>query len=182
MIREGFEEIKEYFWNIDNAVKILQDVHKKGRKVYCNFNGHILYSDTVTLDSAYLVVCGCTKAEYLQKQQEWQDNYEKEKAEHLAKIPQLTQEYIEKAKGIIDEKYMNEWVKCVPYRLKDLYRGMELQCTLDIIKMLNDNKPFLKIKKELDNQDHSGMSFALMKVMIRTFHAKGEEFIKILGD
>jgi hypothetical protein len=180
IIREGFEKIDEYLWTIDNVVVELQKKHKQGKKSYFDFNGHILYSDTVTLDNAYLAICGCTKAERLQQEQKWKDDYNREKTEHLEKIPQLTKEYIEKAKGIIDEKYMNKWIKTVPVRLSDLYKGMELQCTLDIVKMLNEDIDFENIKKTLNEQNHSGMSYSLMKLMIKTFHSKGEEFVQTL--
>ena len=49
------------------------------------------------------------------------------------------------------------WDKCVPIRLGDLYRGMELGQCLDIIRTVKEKS----IQDGLDvmkNQEHSGMS------------------------
>lgn len=50
--------------NLPQVVKELQEHHKRGERVFTVFNGHELYSDTVTMDSAYLEVTGKTKAEF----------------------------------------------------------------------------------------------------------------------
>ena len=49
------------------------------------------------------------------------------------------------------------WDKCVPIRLGDLYRGMELGQCLDIIRTVKEKS----IQDGIDvmkNQEHSGMS------------------------
>lgn len=50
--------------SIDEAVEILLKHKAEGKQVYCDFNGYKLYSDTVTLDSAYMEITGSTKADY----------------------------------------------------------------------------------------------------------------------
>lgn len=56
-------EINVYFRDIDEAVYYLLAAKAKGDHVYCNYDGHILHSDTVTLDGAYKEIIGRTKAE-----------------------------------------------------------------------------------------------------------------------
>ena len=52
-------------WQTLDAVVYLLQAYKADRHhVYCEFKGHRLDSDTVTMDSAYLEVCGKTKEEY----------------------------------------------------------------------------------------------------------------------
>lgn len=51
------------------------------------FNGHMLYSDTVTIDSAYLEITGMTKADKEEKDRKWLEDYEKEKQSHKDAIP-----------------------------------------------------------------------------------------------
>lgn len=64
---------------IDDAVEMLLKEEKKGNHVYGNFNGVILHSNTVTLDSAYLALFGCTKEEYdKRKEKEFARNHEEE--------------------------------------------------------------------------------------------------------
>ena len=59
------EELELYAGDsIDTAVKRLLEAKYEGRHVFCDFNGVKLYSDSVTLDSAYTEICGCTKAEW----------------------------------------------------------------------------------------------------------------------
>lgn len=50
--------------SLDTAVKMLLEAKAKSRSVFCDFNGIKLYSDNVTIDSAYTKICGCTKAEW----------------------------------------------------------------------------------------------------------------------
>ena len=50
--------------DLDKAIEILLEAKKAGVSVYCEFNGHKLYSNNVTIDSAYLEVTGETKAEF----------------------------------------------------------------------------------------------------------------------
>ncbi len=64
--------------NIESAVYELLAAKSRGEDVYGYFNGHKLYSNSVTMDSAYQEVFGCAKAEYDQKEKEWRENYKKE--------------------------------------------------------------------------------------------------------
>lgn len=63
---------------IESAVYELLAAKARGEQVYGNFKGHKLYSDTVTMDSAYTEIMGCTKAEFDKRQAEWRENYKKE--------------------------------------------------------------------------------------------------------
>ena len=64
--------------NLESAVYTLLAAKARGEHVYCDFNGHELHSDNVTMDSAYTEVIGCTKVEYEQRMKEWRENYAKE--------------------------------------------------------------------------------------------------------
>ena len=86
-------------------------------------------------------------------------------------------EWIEKGKEILDEKYHETWAKCVPVRLSDLYEGMELGATLDIVKELNAGYELKTVKKIIEGQGHSGMSFDLVCLMVKAFCDRGSEFV-----
>ena len=163
-------------WSIEDAVMELLSYKKKGELVRGEFNGHMLYSDKVTVDGAYMEILGCTKAEHDKKQQEWRDNYDKELREHEEKIPTLTEKWIEEGHKVLDEKYWSKWDECVPIRLGDLYRGMELKCCLDIVKPLNEGCSLSEAKAIIESQGHSGMSFCLVRAMVMVFCDRGEEF------
>lgn len=49
---------------IEQAVNELLKHKKKGKLVFGKFNGVILYSNTVTMDSAYQEITGKSKAEF----------------------------------------------------------------------------------------------------------------------
>lgn len=175
---------KEYtdlgvFWGfkLKDVVKILHKYRDEGKKVKTDFNGIILYSDTVTLEGAYKEVTGRSFDEYCEFEREERKKMIREEKEYEDKIPQLTIEWIEKGHNILDRKYWDSWDECVPIRLRDLYHGWELGCTLDIVEKLNNDCDFSEVKVILDEQGHSAMSFHLMCAMIKTFCDRGEEFI-----
>ena len=166
----------EFWGSIDEAVNELQKY--KDEYVYIHFNGHKLYSDTVTLDSAYKEVTGMTKQEYLDMLQKEKDDYERELREHQENIPNLIEIWKQKGREILDEDRWQKWDEVVPIRLDDLYRGMELGACLDIVKILNNNGTLEEAKKEIEKQNHSGMSFNLVCAMVNVFCNRGEEFVK----
>ena len=78
MIKD-YKKIIDYSKTLDQMIELLLDYKEKGELVYCDFNGHILYSDTVTMDSAYLEICGVTKEEFDKQKEEALQKYELEK-------------------------------------------------------------------------------------------------------
>lgn len=49
---------------IEEAVEILLYYRSQGELVYAIFNGAVLYSDTVTINDAYIRILGMTKTEF----------------------------------------------------------------------------------------------------------------------
>lgn len=172
---KNYREIKFGFENIEEAVKELKS-HKD--LVKGTFNGQILYSDIDDMDSAYKKVTGKTKAEFDEAIILENVEYERQKKEHKEAIPQLTVEWIEKGKKILDEKHHELWTKIVPIRLGDLYRGMELGNCLEIVEQLNKGAELKEVKPLIENQGHSGMSFGLVCSMVRKFADRGNEFVE----
>lgn len=178
--KNGYREIEGYAGlTIEKAVLKLQRYHEIGEKVFMTFNGTELYSDTVTVDSAYLQITGMTKAEYKRKEREALETYAQQEREYQAKIPELTKEWVEKGHAVLDEKYWEVWDEMVPIRLTDLYKGWELGMCLDIVRVLNKGPEFLiEAKNMFVDQGHSGMSYGLVRSMVRSLCDLGEEFFK----
>lgn len=158
------------------AVMELQEYKERGDLVCGDFNGHTLYSDTVTMDGAYLEVCGVTKEEFDKYREEEHQRWMREEEEYKAKIPDLTKEWIAKGHEILDEKYWDKWDECVPIRLDDLYKGMELGNCLDIVQALNEGCDIDTAKEIIHKQGHSGLSFGLVRAMVQAFCDRGNEF------
>ena len=160
---------------IEEAVKEL----KRHKDLVCGkFNGQMLYSDIDDVDSAFKKITGRTKAEWDAEREKERLEYEERTRKHKESIPELTKEWIEKGNVILSEKYHELWAKCVPIRLRDLYEGMELGATLDIVKELNAGCDLELAKTIIDEQGHSGMSFGLVCSMIKSFCDRGEEFVE----
>lgn len=145
------------------------------------FNGKVLYS-TDTIDEIYAKVLGTSKWEYEEHLRKEHEEYERKEAEFKAKIPQLTDEYRKRARGIIPLEHLEYWDKIVPIRLNDLYHGMELDCLLELIATLNDNAKEESEKMEFcrtmfSKQGHSGMSAGLVFSGLKYFHPLGEMLV-----
>jgi len=168
--------------DIEDAVKILQKHKEKGEFVCGEFNGKTLYSDIDDLDSAYKKITGKTKSEYDEEVAKIQEKRSIEERQHKESIHALTQEWIKKGNAIIDQKHHRYWAEIVPIRLGDLYRGMELGCCLDIIKPLNEGCEMSVAKSIIDSQGHSGMSYGLVRAMVRHFCDRGVEFFEATKD
>ena len=162
---------------IDSVVKRMKSA---GELVSVEFNGVMLYSDIDDVDSAYRKVTGMTKAEFDAEIQRGREQYMEEEKRHKESIPELTKEWIEKGNAILDEKYHETWAKCVPIRFSDLYKGMELGETLDIVKELNAGCELQKAKEIIEGQGHSGMSFGLVCLMVKAFCDRGSEFVEFI--
>jgi hypothetical protein len=163
--------------SIERAMQDLTRFKERGELVYGEFNGQKLYSDVDDLDTAYKKITGKTKADFDTEQKAENDRYKEEQRKHKEAIPELTKEWIEKGNAILDEKYHETWAKCVPIRLDDLYQGMELGATLDIVKELNAGCELQKAKTIIEAQGHSGMSFGLVCSMVKSFCDRGQEFV-----
>lgn len=172
---------------IDQAwKKLLNESAESGETCFGKFNGKEIYS-TDTLDEAYVKIIGETKAEYDKEMQDWRDEYRRKEEEHKASIPGLVPVYCDKARGVILEDQYEYWDKIVPIRLGDLYHGMELDCTLDLCKIMRDESmPYDKrLRKAYDtfmNQGHSGMSASLVASMLRTFCPDGNDLADAVMD
>lgn len=171
--------------NLDDALKrVKAEAEKFGCVCWAEFNMKKIYS-TDSIDDAYLKVCGCTKAEHDEKVRKGQEEWDRQEREHKANIPNLVEKYRKEARGLVIEEELDSWDWCVPIRLGDLYQGMELGCTLDLIRVMRDESLFWteRLDKARDmfyHQGHSGMSASLMFAMLCKFCPDGEKLIEYL--
>lgn len=145
------------------------------------FNGITLYSDTVTMDSAYLEITGKTKDQWAKDTQDRMDKYDRQAKEHKERMPELTIEWMKKGREVLTEDKWAYWDEIVPIRLSDLYNGMELGNCLDIVKVLNDKQSLEEATVMIRSQGHSGMSFGLVCSMVKEFSSRGNEFMEYVN-
>lgn len=173
---ERYRAIEFGLGHIDKAIKQLEEHRSRGELVFGVFNGAKLYSDIDDVDSCYKKVTGMTKSEHEEYQRKWHEEYLESERKHKEEIPELTVKWVEKGMEILDEKYHELWEKIVPIRLGDMYKGMELGASLDIISELNSDCSLLRAKEIIDGQGHSGMSYGLVRSMVKKLCESGHDF------
>lgn len=166
----------EFYGTLDRAVEKLQQLHQEGEKACIWFNEVMLYSDTVTLDGAYMAVMGKTKAEFEQERDECYKKMFEEEAEWKKTVPNVIDKYIDEGHTVLDEKHWADWDKYVPIWVNDIYRGENLGAALEIIKALNVGCDFKAAQQILDRQFHSGTSEAVVLSTVDSFCDRGRDF------
>ena len=167
--------------SIKDAMEYLYRISVKENVGYCGrFNGHILNSD-MSLDDAYMICLGKSYKDWIKSREAEMLKLRTEEEEHKIQIPELTNYWIKEGHKILSKDKWELWDKCVPIRLNDLYEGMELGYCLEIIKKVKEKSISAGIEI-MKSQGHSGMSWGLMKSMIKTFCDCGDEFLAQLGD
>lgn len=186
-IDSALERLKERGINIRRALNenCVEDAIWRDVVVTCEFNGVIL-KETDTIDEAYTKVLGVTKEEFDEERRKEREEYERKEREWKESIPAKTQEYYNMGRGIIREDKYDFWDEIVPIRLRDLYHGMELDATLDILREWNESGSYKKCHDIIVEQGHSGWSHGLVVRMVKTF-AKGDEesvdkLVSVLND
>ena len=86
------------YCTLESAVYTLLAAKARGQHVWCYFNRHKLYSDKVTMDSAYLEVTGRTKKEYDQQLLERREQFKKSMQEAKLEEDQEAQLVLESKK------------------------------------------------------------------------------------
>lgn len=162
--------------DLSNAVDLLLEHMNRGELVYGVFNGQPLYSDSVTYDVAYMLLLNTTKDEHEEEMRGIAERAERQRQKHLETIPEQTKEWITKGMDILEFDKWDYWAKIVPVRLKDLYQGMELGNTLDLIKLLQEDR-YEEANDLMYEQGHSGMSYSLVKQMVIEFDSRGQYFV-----
>lgn len=167
--------------SLEDAVyelKRMRELYKE--ECFADFNGKEIYSND-SVNDAYSRVIGKTKEDFDNDRNKQIEEYKRKEEEHKAQIPELTLYWIEEGRKHITSEYLKKWDECVPIRLGDLYQGMELDCTIKIIKILNKseelNPIYEEAKTEIESQGHSGMSFGLVCSMVKSFHKNGDQFV-----
>ena len=163
---------------VDTAVEKLLEAKKQGIKAYCNFNGKMLYSDTVTLDSAYLDICGRTKEEM--------DKIQKQFIEDSKRLMELEKE---KAKMLIDDKLERGQKLIYPFRYEawkqlvlddaeGMYTGYITEQALEIMEAIEAGKNKDELVEMFEEQGHSGHSASLVMSIVTVYSKNGTKFLK----
>ena len=176
---------KEYsYYNIgwatveEAVIELIKETIRKKQLFYTQFNETIIYSDEISLDSAYKEITGKDYNEFqLARKQEY-EKILKYNAEYEKKIPELTKSYIEKGHQIISPSYWTKYDEIVDASLHGMYKGFDLDCALELIQMLNNKDDISKVGKKMRMQNHSGWSAVVVKHMVKDLCDRGIIFFE----
>ena len=74
-------------------------------------------------------------------------------------------------------KYI-EWINAVEKRMNDIYKGKDVECTLDIMEALDNGASMDEVKELFDSFNCSGTVAMIIRSMVGHFHAQGTQFCK----
>lgn len=171
----------------DRFTEVYKELKRKsldGNMYYAIFNGNKITS-AMREDTLYLTIVGMNKSSYDKAREEEKRQIEEEERAFKERLPKVINGYIAKGKNVLEPQYLPLWNKIVPIRLDDLYKGMELNCWLDLIEVLNDNRlsvneRFIFAMIIFRGQRHSGLSASLVKTGLRDLCSLGNEFVEYI--
>lgn len=164
-----------------DCIEELHCYRDKGELVYGIFNGKELYS-TDSEDEIYIKVTGYNLEDYNSYLNTHRENVQLEKEKHLRKIPSLCKKYMSKGRMYIEKEKISDWDKLVITSLHGMYRGFEIESSLDIFLLLKHSYSFDTIRDVIYNQGHSGSSLNIVLNIIKNFSPNGEDFYKFMED
>lgn len=162
--------------DIESTVYTLLAAKARGDSVYAEFNGHKLYSYTVSIDSAYLEITGQSKADFDKAQAKWLHNYIIEQAKARKEATVNIPNWIAKGQQLIHPERHQNWELCVHNRAHGLYHGLDLDYALEIMQAIENGVSIKEAAEMLDEQGHSGMSNSVIRNILLNFSSKGPEF------
>ena len=165
-------------YSIDTAVKRLLEAKAEGKHVFCDFNGVKLYSDSVTLDSAYTEICGCTKAEWDERLKKDIAESEKRMEEDRKRATDNIPNVIERGKSLIYPFRHEEWAMLVEADANGDYCGLITTDAIEIMTAIEEEKTVGELVEMFKEQGHSGWSASLTRNVIMTYSRNGYPFYK----
>lgn len=167
-------------YNLDDAIEVLKTYREHNCPAKMKFNGEWLTTE-MSEDEIYLAVTSYTKDGYNEMLEQEAKEYERQQEEHKARIPELTEQWIKWGEENLSADVQEDWKRCVPIRLNDLYPGRELSCFKELFDAYKANKSKEEIKEIMDKQGHSGMSHHLECSIVYSFLDKdlGEYLSKV---
>ena len=150
--------------SLEDVVSVLLDTKERGESVYCEFEGHKLHSDNITMDSAFLEVTGLDKEDYDREQSK------------IKRAKENIPVWIKEGEALIFPERHKKWKECVKARAADIYHGQDLDMALDIMKALDDGASIEEAQDIFNHQSHSSVTDSFVRNMIFSFSSRGPEF------
>lgn len=164
--------------NLETVVETLLAAKERGESYTCNYKGHKLYSDTVTMDSAFLEVTGKTKKEYDIVKKKKEIFAEEEASEEEKILLDNISTWLQEGKKYTFPERYDMWEKCVLSSADSPYQGTELNICLDIMKILDNNGSLEEAKKLFFEKCGSKYAKSLVRNIVFQFSKCGPDFFE----
>lgn len=175
-----YEELKiDFGTDLEDAVDELLYLKNQGKKAFCEFNGVVLDSETVTMDSAFLMITGRTKAEIDLINERKKE--EKKLLDAIDKIP----EQIKKGRNLIYPNHFQEWVNDVAMGAIGPNKGTVIEYALEIMEAIDYNMDMKNIVALYDSQKHESnesWNKELVKTYVMKYSKNGFPFYEAVHD
>ena len=162
------KELNFEWMSLKEAIDVLKQYKSHNCPAYGMFRGTKITTE-MSEDEIYAATGVLTPEQQEDKFRKWQEEYDRELEEYKKTIPGNTEKWIQWGHENLAEEVLKDWDYCVPIRLGDLYRGMELDCFKEIFEAYRAGKTAEEIKEIFYNQGHSGMSARLECSIVATF-------------
>ena len=176
------KEMRVRYWEaLDSIVYRLLNAKENGEHVYCNYKGHVFHSDTVTMDSAFQEVYGCSYEEH--KRQNYilmnETSLEREKRLRAAqpKIDECIPYWIERGRAIIFPERYEAWENIV-HELATPGGAGKLQVALEVMEAIENGISLEEAGDMIRNSlavKVPGDAFKIVDIVYE-FSKKGPEF------
>ena len=133
--------------NLETVVYLLLAYKADGQHVYCDFNGHKLYSDTVTMEKAYLEVCGETKEQFEENQKKASEVTTKRREEIKEREQGYKRKVLESNHGEPVELSMDNIIKGLKYICE--HRAVSQEELIDALLELDCNFTLDDVRREI---------------------------------
>ena len=160
------------------VVDKLIEYRNQGKHARYDFNGVILHSDDVTMDSAYLAVTGYTKEEFDRKLKEEEENFDKQMEEEYAQAEDSKEELIREGYELIYPERQDAWKNYVDDHVKSIFAGSEIRESLKLMRLLEEGAPIIEVRRTMNDQNYSGYALKMIRKAVLVFSKRGPEFYK----
>lgn len=96
--------------------------------------------------------------------------------ENIDEYVKGSNKYNEEGKKYVYPQMKDRWEYAVSMRMSDIYKGLDLEKALQLMKMLDEGKPITEVMTAYNNQNTSGNSRSIIKSLVVDFSKRGPEF------
>lgn len=165
-----------YFDSIDELYEELLKYKEMGKSVFCVIKGHKIYSDDVNIDAIYSLIYGCSKEEYLKKEELLYGDLtsQLDSDRNHAKI--MVADWIITGREHIYPENYKKWDDYVIDSACGPSLGSEIGPSLKIMKLLDDDLDIRDAVGYFKKQHYPKKESSLIRHALLDFSKRGPEF------